>query len=105
MTNLPWSEQFRLAAKEWSALESAASLLEETKTAVLSQKMMQQGDMPVNKAERNVKASEEWRDYIERMVKAREAANLAKVKLEFIRMKYWEEAGEAASRRAEMKLV
>ena len=100
----PLSEEYRLAAKEWVALDGAARLLEETKTAVLSQKMKQQGDMPVSKAELIVKASDEWRDFIERMCKARTDANLAKVRLEWVRMKFQEWQAMDASARAEMKL-
>lgn len=33
MSNMPISEQFRVAAKAWVDLDSAASLLEETKSA------------------------------------------------------------------------
>lgn len=104
MSNQMFSEQFRLAAKDWCEKESAASLLEESKSAVLAQRMSAYGDVAVNKAERDVKASPEWMDYIERMVTARGAANLAKVKLEFLRMKHWENQGAEANRRAEMRL-
>lgn len=102
--NHPISEQFRLAAKSWVELDASANLLEETKTAVLSQMMARLGDIPVSHAERAVKSSEEWLDFITKMVKAREASNLAKVKCEFIRMKFQEWNSEAATRRAEMKL-
>lgn len=105
MSNQLFSEQFRLAAKDWVEKEAAASMLEETKSAVLSQHMSRLGDIPVSHAERTVKASEEWMDFITKMVGAREAANLAKVKLEFIRMKYFEMAGHEASKRAEMRLT
>lgn len=102
--NLPWSEQYRLAAKDWVGKESAASVLEETKSAVLSQKMAALGDMPVSRAELQVKASDEWHDYVLKMVKAREAANLAKVRLEYLRMKFNEWNSAEATKRAEMKL-
>lgn len=100
----PLSEEYRMAAKEWVALDGAARLLEETKTAVLAQRMKQQGDMPVSKAEMAVKSSAEWQDFIERMVKARTDANLAKVRLEWVRMKFQEWQALDASARAEMKL-
>jgi PP-loop superfamily ATP-utilizing enzyme len=103
-SNEPWSEQFRPAAKDWVEKEAAASLLEETKSAVLAQRMSALGDIAINKAERIVKASEEWLDFVTKMVAARQAANLAKVRLEFIRMKYFEEAGANASLRAEMRM-
>jgi hypothetical protein len=100
----PLSEEYRMAAKAWVDLDGAARLLEETKTAVLSQKMKQQGDMPVSKAELIVKASPEWADFIARMCKARTDANLAKVKLEWVRMRFSEWQALDASARAEMKL-
>lgn len=65
-SNSPLSEQFRLIAKKWVDSESAASLLEETKSAVLSKMMADLGDMPVSKAEMRVKSTQEWRDYIEK---------------------------------------
>lgn len=102
--NAPLSEQFRLAAKDWVDKDSAASMLEETKSAVLSQRMAALGDMAVSKAELQVKASPEWREFVEGMVRARTSANLAKVKLEWIRLKFNEWQSEAATKRAEMKL-
>jgi hypothetical protein len=103
--NLPPSEQFRIAAKDWVQKDAAASLIEETKTAFLSQKMKGLGDMPVAHAEREVKASEEWGEYIKSMVDARTAANLAKVKMEYYRMRFMEWQSENATRRAEMRLT
>ena len=102
--NLPPSESFRVVAKDWVEKDSAASLLEETKSAVLAQRMKALGDMPVAHAEREVKASDEWSDFVVKMVNARTAANLAKVKMEFYRMKFMEWNSENATRRAEMKL-
>ena len=66
--------------------------------------MSAQGDMPVNRAELNVKSSEEWMEFITNMVKAREKAALLKVQLEYIRMRFNEWQSHAANRRAEMKL-
>jgi putative sterol carrier protein len=98
------SEQFRLAAKDWVDKDSAANMLEETKSAVLSQRMAALGDMPVSKAEMAVKASQEWRDFIEGMVNARTAANLARMKLEYIRMRFSEWQSKEATSRAEKRL-
>lgn len=98
------SEQYRLAAKDWVELDAAASLLEETKSAVLSQKMATCGDVAVNRAEQQVKASPEWSAHIMKMVDARRKANLAKVKLEWIRMRFSEQQSFEATKRAEMKL-
>ena len=100
----PLSEQFRLVAKKWVDADAAASHLEETKSAGLARMMSAQGDMPVNRAELNVKSSEEWMEFITNMVKAREKAALLKVQLEYIRMRFNEWQSHAANRRAEMKL-
>lgn len=105
MSNLPFSEQFRLCAKDWVEKDAAARLLEETKTAVLSRMISRQGDITHAKAERIVKSSDEWHDFIKGMVDARTAANLAKVRKEFVEMKSWEFRAADATKRAEMKLV
>ena len=104
MSNEPLSEQFRIVAKKWVTADAAASLLEDTKSAVLSQKMTALGDMPVSKAEMTVKASAEWSDHVVKINAAREQANLLKVQLEYLKMKSGEQASFEATRRAEMKL-
>lgn len=98
------SEQFRLAARIWVEADAAANLLEETKSAVLSQKMAALGDMPVSRAELTVKASPEWTDHVTKMVKAREEANFLKVKLEWLRMRHSEQQSAEATARVERRL-
>lgn len=100
-----WSEKYRLAAKDWVAKDAAANIMEESKSAVLSQRMIALGDMPVSRAEMQVKASEEWGDFLKEMVRAREAANLAKVKLEYMRMKFSEWQSHEATARAERRVA
>ena len=102
--NLPLSEQFRIVAKKWVEADSAATLLEESKSAVLAKMMADEGDMPVSRAEMNVKASGEWKGYIQSMVEARQKAALLKVQLEYIRMKFSEWQSYEATKRAEMRL-
>ena len=104
MDDKPLSEQFRIVAKQWVDADSAANLLEETKSAYLARLMAGQGDMPVSRAEMNVKASENWMDHITRMVSARERATLLKVQLEYLRMRFNEWQSDTATRRAEMRL-
>jgi predicted hydrolase (HD superfamily) len=104
-SNLPWSEQYRLVAKEYVALKAAADLLEECKSATLAKRMAALGDMPVSRAEMTVKASDEWSDYIAKMVAAREQAEMKRVDLEYIRMKFQEWSSENATARAEMRLA
>jgi hypothetical protein len=102
--DVPLSEAYRVTAKSWVDAEAAASLLEETKSAVLARMMLAQGDMPVSRAEMNVKASDEWREFIQKMVEAREKAAFLKVKMEYIRMRASERQSMEATKRAEMKL-
>lgn len=102
---LPVSEQFRIVAKEYVELDKAATMLEECKSAVLSQKMKALGDVPVSHAEREVKSSPEWADYIKKMVDARTQANLKKYQLDYLKMRFQEQNSEEATRRAEMKLT
>ncbi len=100
----PISEKFRLVAKAWVDADSTARLLEETKSAVLSQRQKALGDLPAAHSEREVKASDEWADFIRKMVEARTLANLKKVQLEYIRMQFSESQSFEATKRAEMKL-
>jgi uncharacterized protein YgiM (DUF1202 family) len=102
--NRPLSEVWRLLSKQWVDLDSAASLLESTKSAYLSQRMTALGDMPVSKAELQVKASPEWSEFVTKMVAARTAANLAKVKLEWLKMRFQEQSSHEATARAERRL-
>jgi hypothetical protein len=85
-------------------LDKAATLLEETKTLVLSQRIKAQGDIAHNRAEAQVKASPEWHDHVTKLVEARSAANLKKVQMEYLRMKFSEWQSENANKRAEMRL-
>ena len=103
-SNLPWSEQYRIVSKQWVDADAAASILEDTKSAVMAERVMAMGDMAINKAEATVKASAEWRHHVESIVKARRAANRLKVQLEYLRMKFAEWQSENANRRAEMRL-
>lgn len=100
----PISESYRIAAKGWVDLDGAARMLEESKSAVLAQRMAALGDMPVSKAEMAVKSSKEWSEFITQMVESRTAANLAKVKLEWLRMKFNEQQSREATERAERRL-
>jgi hypothetical protein len=103
-SNLPLSEQFRVVAKKWVDADAAASMLEETKSAVLAKMMADLGEMPVSRAEMMVKSGSEWRDFVHKMVEQRKSAALLKVQLEYIRMRHSEVQSSEATRRAEMKL-
>lgn len=111
--NRPISELFRLAAEQWADHDAAARMLEELKSTFLEQKKadavriaseVDNVSLPDSHAEREVKATQEWKDYIVKMVSARTRANKARVQMEYLRMKYWEQSGIEASRRAEMRM-
>ncbi len=102
--NLPWSEQYRIIAKSWVDAEAAASLLEDTKSALLAERMSALGDMAVSKAEMTVKASQEWRYNLAAIALARQAANRLKVQLEYLRMKFSEWQSHEATKRTEARL-
>jgi hypothetical protein len=102
--NLPWSEQFRVVAKQWVDADAAATLLEDTKSAVLAERMQAHADLAVNRAEQIVKSSPEWRDHVEKMVNARKAANRLKVQMEYLRMKFSEWQSHEATKRTEARL-
>lgn len=100
----PISEQFRIVAKAWADLDAAANLLEETKSAVLAQKMLALGDMPVSKAEMQVKGSQDWFDHVSSICEARKQANLKRVQLDYLRMKAAEWQALNANARHELRL-
>src|SRR4051812_38861755 len=102
--NLPWSEQYRIVAKQWVDADAAANFQEEMKSAQLSRLMAKEGDIPVSRAEMNVKASDAWGEFIEQMTDARQKATKLKVQLEYLRMKFMEWQSENATKRAEMRL-
>lgn len=104
MANEMLSKKFWEASQEWVEHEKAASLLEHLRSATLSEMMVKQGDVPVSRAEMAVKASEEWKEYNKLMVASRSAANNAKVKMEYLRMRAMEQQSKEATARAEMKL-
>lgn len=104
MSNAPISEQYALAAHKWVDLDSAASMLEEAKSAILSQWMLGTGETAVSRAEAITKASARWSEYLKNMVDARTKANHAKVECDFLRMKMQEWIAADANNRLAAKL-
>jgi hypothetical protein len=101
--DVPVSEQYRLAALDWVAMDAAARMLDEGKTTYLAQQIARLGEMPHAKAERIVKSSPEWADYIKKMVNAKTVANKQRVELDFLRMRHMERTSEEANARSERK--
>lgn len=104
MRNTRPSDDFKTVADRWVTLDAVARLLEEGKSAFFAQRCNLQGDVPVNRAEQIVKASEEWSNYVKRMVNAKTEANRAKVEMEFYRMRFSEWSSDAANERTEARL-
>jgi hypothetical protein len=77
------------------AVDAAARMLEEGKTTYLAQQKAKLGDIPDSKAERLVKSSPEWADYIKKMVNAKTVANKQRVELDYLKMRTW--SGQAQS--------
>lgn len=102
--DVPVSEQYRIAAQKWVATDAAARMLEEGKSAYVSQQITKLGDMPHAKAERIVKASKEYSDYIKKMVNAKTAANEMREELAWLKMLHMERTSEEANARSERKL-
>ena len=100
----PISEQYRLKALDWVEVDAAARMLEEGKTTYLAQQKTRHGDVSEAKAEKLVKASPEWSDYIKKMVNAKTAANRAKVDLDYLKMRHMENTSAEANARSERKL-
>jgi hypothetical protein len=104
----PISEQFRIIAKRWVEADRAASLLEETRTAALSEmigKVLGSDiSMPYNKAELAAKSSPDYKKFITKMVELRSQANLLKVQMKYLEMRHSEQQSEEATARSERRL-
>jgi hypothetical protein len=109
-SNQPLSEQYRLLGLQWVEADKAAHLMEESKSSVYSQMCNKKlidtlgNKVPMNRIESEVKASEEYREYVATMVDLRSRANLLKIELEAIRMRHAEEQSYQATARAERRL-
>ena len=102
--NRPISQIYAEEGAKWAEAEALASILEDTKSAFLAQKIAELGDMAYNRAEALVKASKEWADRVKETVDARKQANHRKVRLESIRMAHGEFQSEAANERHRNRL-
>jgi hypothetical protein len=104
----PQSEVYREAYERWVAADAAARLLDETKSSVFAQRVLEAmrsaPGVSMSKAEIEVRASAEWRDYLIKMTNAKTAANKAKIEVEFHRMKYWEATQDRADHRYEARM-
>jgi len=104
------SEEFRIVGKDWVEKNKAASLLEENKKVVFSELLMEASNNPDKKvpawqAEAMVYCSDRWREYLNAMTEARTAANLARIKMRWVEMKFQEQNSAEANARSERKMT
>lgn len=100
----PLTDRLIEAGETWADLHAAATALEEAKDTVLSAILAEHFDMPEWKAKAEAKADARYVTHIDKMVKARQAANRARVRYDSGKA-YVELARSAeATRRQEMKL-
>ncbi len=98
------AERMRLAGEEWSDLDAAANMLEETRKSVLAELTNQAKAKSATERESLALADPAYKLHIANMVNARKDANRARVKYDTARA--WVELVRTteATRRAEMKV-
>lgn len=99
-----FTEEWLKAAVEWCDADSAARLLEETRSSVLSKWIGELGDIPVSRAEATVKGSERWHDYVTKTVAARTRAERLKIAMKYAEMKRFDQISKDATSRTEARL-
>lgn len=97
------AERMRLAGEEWSDLDAAANMLEETRKSVLAELMNQSQASSMAARESDALADPAYKLHVTNMVNARKDANRARVKYDTARA--WVELVRTseATKRAEMK--
>jgi hypothetical protein len=98
--------------KKWVALNGAASLLEENKKSVFAQMKLnfllgpRSGEAKKTKAdaEDQVLVSDEWKEYVGKMIEARTAANEARVAMKYAEIRAQERNSEEAAARVERRM-
>ena len=105
------AENYRQTSKAWVEADHQARLLEEEKTSELEARKSAlitaatgEKRMTDAEAERLVKSSPEWRDYLRRMVQARTDAALLRERMNYINKLEWAKNIADANRRADMRL-
>lgn len=102
-SNAPLSEQIYRAGLEYADALKIAHMAEEMKTAWIAQQASGYPDLSNAAAERAVKASPEYEQYIKDMVGARHVANRRKAHLEALRAKVSEQISMDANHRLQAK--
>lgn len=97
-------EQIIAAGETWADAEAAAALLEETRKTVLAKEMNVAASASIAGKEMLALASDEYRNFVEGMVKARAAANKARVRYDSAKILAELRRSQESTKRAEMGL-
>ncbi|HEX3156739.1 MAG TPA: hypothetical protein VHV32_19070 [Candidatus Angelobacter sp.] len=92
------------AGESWADAEAAAALLEETRKSMLAKLMNESAVASIAGKEMVALASEEYREYVDGMVKARAAANKARVRYDSAKVLAELRRTKESTRRAEMSM-
>lgn len=92
------------AGEEWSDLDAAASLLEETRKSVLAKLMNECQAASIGAKEMFALADEEYRKHVATMITARKVANRARVRYDSAKVLAELRRSEESTRRAELQL-
>lgn len=92
------------AGETWADAEAAAQLLEETKKSVLAKAMNEAPAQSIAAKEMLALASEEYQAFVAGMVKARAAANKARVRYDSAKILAELRRSQESTRRAEAQI-
>lgn len=92
------------AGEAWADAEAAAQLLEETKKSMLAKAMSDSTAASIAAKEMMALASEEYVDFVNGMVKARQAANKARVRYDSSKILAELRRSQESTRRAEAQI-
>ena len=99
-----YAEHYRLASEEWAKLNGEAERLEHMRKVILGELVNQIGG-PIGKAEHSAHAHASYIEHVNKMTEARTRANVARGKMEAMRLRFdgWRTAN--ATKRAEMGVL
>lgn len=97
-------EQIIAAGEAWADAEAAAALLEETRKTVLAKAMNDSGHASIAGKEMMALASDDYRKFVEGMVRARATANKARVRYDSAKVLVELRRSQESTKRAEMNL-
>ena len=104
----PLSEQYRIVAKQFASAYGQATFMENTRSGELAKmvkKRMDEANEKITRAtaEMEVKASEPWYDFNERLALAKEKVEILRAQKKYIEMVQWERNNADANRRKELE--